>query len=580
VSVPEETGPAGAYESGESPFLRKAKKPALQRTFPVTEHLPKYRRRRFVRDLTAGLTVGALAIPSSMASAELIGVPPVFGLYVLLLPLIAYAALGSSRQVIIGPEAGVAAMLGAALVGLGGGDPTTLAALASITALLVGGCFVVARLLRLGWIADYFSRAVLIGYLHGICVVLIVGQLGKLTGVPSGEDKTIPQLAHAITHLGDIHGASFVVGLVALVSVLLLGRFVPKWPGALIVVVGAIIVSAAVDLAAHGVAVVGDIPPGLPRITIPSVSGADIGHLLPVALGVFFVSFADSILTARSFAGRHNQNVDANQELLALGVANLAAGVSQGFSPSASGSRTAVNDQMGARTQMAGLISVALVVAVLLFLTAPMEYLPSPVLAALIVAAAIGIVDPAGWRSLAASGRAPVVIAAVTSVGVIVLGILPALGLAVVMSIVEIVARGAHPHDAVLGFVPRLGRYGDVRFHRRAVVAPGVVVYRVDDRVFFANVGYVVGRINEAIAGAPTDTRVVVFDAERVPGVDATAVEALQRLIGVLRDRGIEVMIARAGRSVIDQFERTGILALLGEGHLHPTVSAAVAASV
>ena len=376
-----------------------------------------------------------------MAYAQLIGLPPVFGLYVLLLPLVAYAVLGSSRQVIIGPEAGISGMLGAALVGLGGGDPTRLVALASFTASMVGAFFLVARLARLGWLADYFSRAVLVGYLHGIVFVLVVGQLGKLVGIPAGAKNAIPQLAYFVTHLGDIELASLVVGVSSVAAVLLLKRFLPRRPGALIVVVVGIIISAAVDLEAHGVAVVGPIPSGLPAVKIPSVSGTDVRHLLPVALGVFLVSFCDSILTARLFAGRHNQNVDANQELTALGVANLVSGMTQGFTPSASGSRTTVNDQMGARTQIAGFISVVLVAVVLLFLTEPMQYLPTPLLAALIVTAALGIVDPAAWRSLAASGRVPVAIAAITTIGVIVFGILPALGVAVALSIIEIVAR-------------------------------------------------------------------------------------------------------------------------------------------
>ena len=400
----DEDGPEPAYEPGRSPFQHKDRKPVLQRTFPVSEHLPTYRRRPFFRDAVAGLTVGALAIPSAMAYAQLIGVPPVNGLYVLLLPLVAYALLGSSRQLIIGPEAGISGMMAAALVGLGGGDPHRLVALASFTALMVGAFFIAARLLRLGWLADYFSRAVLVGYLHGIVFVVVVGQLSKLVGLPSGANKALPQLKYLITHLGDIERASVLVGVTSVVAVLLLKRFLPKWPAALVVVVVGIIVSAAADLEAHGVAIVGHIPSGLPNVTIPSVSATDIRHLLPVAVGVFLVSFCDSILTARSFAGRHNQHVDADQELIALGVANLVSGVTQGFTPSASGSRTAMNDQMGARTQVAGFASVLLVAIVLLFFTAPMEYLPTPLLAALIVTAALSIVDPNAWRSLAAAG--------------------------------------------------------------------------------------------------------------------------------------------------------------------------------
>ncbi|MGH9279590.1 MAG: SulP family inorganic anion transporter, partial [Acidimicrobiales bacterium] len=461
-------GDAPVPDGDRSPFKRRAAQPWLHQVVPVSAHLPKYRRPALARDLAAGLTVGALAIPSAMAYAELVGVPAVNGLYVLLLPVVAYAAFGSSRQLSLGPEAGVAAMLGAGLVPFTGGDPARALPLAAVVALLVGACYAVARLFRLGWIADYFSVAVLIGYLHGIAVVLVVGQLGKLTGVTTGETETLPQLAHHLTHLGDIHALSAVLGGAALAIVLGLRRWSPRVPGSLIVLVAGIVISAAVDLASRGVAVVGPIPSGLPRFALPGATASDVLQMLPIAVGVFFVSFADSILTARAYAGKHNQSVDANQELLALGLANVAAGFTQGFTPSASGSRTAVNDQMGARTQLAGLFSVALAVAVLLFLTAPIEYLPSPLLGALIVAAAISLVTPARWKSLATAGRVPVVIAGFTTAAVILVGVLPALVAAVALSIIEVVARGARPNDAVLGFVPRLDRYGDVRFHRSA----------------------------------------------------------------------------------------------------------------
>jgi high affinity sulfate transporter 1 len=543
----------------------------------VAATLPDYDGRPFVRDLAAGLTVGALAIPSAMAYAELVGVPAVNGLYVLLLPLVAYAVFGSSRQVIIGPEAGVAAMLGTALAGMAVG-PEELAPLAAAAALLTGAAFMLARILRLGWIADYFSRAVLVGYLHGIVVVVIAGQLGKLTGNPSGEQDPIPQIVHFVTHLGDTHGMTLAVGVAALVVVLTLRRVAPRLPAALIVVVIAIAVSYVMDLEERGVAVLDAIPSGMPSLQLPEVAAGDLVELLPIALGVFVVSFADSILTARSYAGRHNQHVDANQELFALGAANLTAGITTGFSPSASGSRTAVNDQLGARTQIAGMMSVLFVVVVLLFLTEPMAYLPSSVLAALIVSAAIGIVDVDAWRSLATAGRVSAVIAVITAVGVIAIGILPSLALAVVLSVVEIVARGSRPHDAVLGWVPRLARYADVRFHTDAEVEPGVLVYRLDDRLFFANVGYVVGRINEAIAGSPTEVRFVVFDAERVPDIDPTAIEALERLVGALGGRGIQLVLARSSRGVEEQLARTGIVDLIGAEHVHPTVRAAVAA--
>ena len=278
-------------------------------------------------------------------------------------------------------------------------------------------------------------------------------------------------------------------------------------------------VSYAADLSAHGVATVGTIPSGLPTIRVAARRAPPTSlHLLPAALGVFAVGYADSILTARSFAGRSGDHVRANQELLALGAANLGAGVTQSFPVGASGSRTAVNAQVGGRTQFVGIISAVAIAIVLLFLTEPVSYLPSACLGAVIVAAAIGLIEPGAWRALARAGRAEVVIAAVTMAGVIAVGVLEALVVAVALSIVDVVRRSARPHDAVLGWVERLGRYADVSLHPRAIVTPGVVVYRLDDRLLFANAEYVKGRIHEAIAGAKTPTRWLVFDAEGVSG--------------------------------------------------------------
>ena len=292
-------------------------------------------------------------------------------------------------------------------------------------------------------------------------------------------------------------------------------------------VVAAIAASALLGLAEEGVATVGQIPSGLPSLELPTAPLGDLLALVPAALGIFLVSFSDEILTARSFAGHHGQHVAADTELTAMGAASLAAGVTQGFPIGASGSRTAVNDQMGARTQLAGLLAAAAIAVVLLFLTEPMRYLPKATLGAVIVAAAIGLVDPAAWRALARTSRVEVAIAAVTMVGVVAVGVLEALLVAVALSIVDVARRSATPHDAVLGWVERLGRYADVRLHPRPRLTLGVLVYRLDDRLFFANAGYVKGRIREALHGAPTPVRWPVFDAEALSHVDATGVDAL-----------------------------------------------------
>ena len=568
---------ADAYQE-VSPFQPAARKALVHRVVPVSAELSGYGGGTLRRDLLAGVTVAALALPSAMAYAELAGLSPVAGLYALLLPTLAYTLLGSSRQLIVGPEGSIAALVATAIVPLAADDPERYASLAALLALLVGGVFLVARLVRLGWVADYFSRAVLIGYIHGVAVVLIVGQLGKLFGLDIAAQDPIPQLVEVIRELPELSATTTVVAACCLVPLLLLRWRVPKLPGALLVVVLAIAASWVLQLADDGVAVVGAIPPGLPSVAIPSVHLGDAISLLPAALGIFLVSYSDEILTARSFAGKHGQHVRADQELTAMGVANLAAGITQAFPVGASGSRTAVNDQMGSRTQLSGLLGAAAIALVLLFLTEPMQYLPKATLGAVIVFAAIGLVDIPAWRGLARTSRVEVAIAATTMAGVVLVGVLQALIIAVALSIIDVARRSATPHDAVLGWVERLGRYANVRLHPSARITPGVLVYRLDDRLFFANAGYVRGRIREAIDGAPAPVRWLVFDAEALSHVDATGIDALVKLIESLHTQHITFVLARLKGPMRETLREAGILELIGEDHVYPTVRAAVEA--
>ncbi len=458
------SGPAAAEDEYDerSPFRPAKKDPLLTRMIPVSGQVRRYRMPSARRDLVAGVTVAALAMPSAMAFAEVAGLPPVTGLYALLLPTVAYALLGSSRQLVIGPEGSIATLIAAAVLPLAAAGSAEAAELAAMLALLVAVCFAIAWLLRLGWIADYFSRPVLLGYIHGVAVVLVIGQLGKIFGLSIEATDPLPQLGEVLRELDSASGLSVAIAAASLAVLFVLRRFMPGLPAALVVVLASILLSWALDLQAHGVAVLGPVPAGLPSLTMPTVAWQDVVSLAPAAVGIFLVCFADAILLARSFAGKHNQQVRASQELLALGAANAAAGFSQGFSVGASGSRTAVNDDMGARSQVAALFAAATVAVILLFLTEPIQYLPKPVLGAVIVFAAIGLVDLVAWRALAAVDHVEVAIAGVTMGCVIVFGVLEALVVAVGLTVIDAVRRGARPHDAVLGWVERLGRYADV----------------------------------------------------------------------------------------------------------------------
>jgi high affinity sulfate transporter 1 len=564
--------------AGRSPFRRKAPEPLLQRTVPITGDIPTYRPRRGRRDVVAGLTVAALAIPSAMAYGEIAGISPANGLYALLLPAVLYAVLGSSKQLIIGPEGSIAALVGAAVLPLAAAQSAEAAELAAMLGLLVGACFLLGWALRIGWIADYFSRPVLIGYIHGVVIVLICGQLGKLLGLDIDASDPIPQVIEVLQELGEVSTQTLAVSAVALALLLPMRYIAPRFPTPLFVVAGGMLFSYLLDFGDTSIALVGEIPAGLPDPSVPRPPLGDVAQLLPAAVGIFLVSFADGILTARSFAGARGQNVRARQEMFAFSAANVAAGFTQAFPIGASGSRTAVNDSMGARTQFAAIAAAAVVAIILLFFTEPISYLPKAVLGAVIVSTALGLVDREAWRGLWTVNRVEVAIAAITLTGVVLVGVLEALILAVAVTILDAVLRSARPHDAVLGWVERLGRYADVSFHPSARITPGVVVYRLDDRLFFANARYMKGRVREAINASPPPVDSVVFDAESMTHVDATGLEAVRELAVGLRREEIRLVFARLKEGIRAQLIDAGLADTIGANNFFPTVRSAVEA--
>lgn len=561
---------------GRSAFASESRPPLTTRFIPFVRSLSGYSSDRLRTDAVAGVTVAALALPSAMAYAELAGAPVSAGLYSLLLPVLAYAVFGSAVRVVVGPEGAVALLVATALAPLAATGSAQYAALSAMLALMVGLVFFAARLIRLGWVADYFSQAVLVGYISGVAVVLILGQFGKLVGVASDEDGAIREVLDIVSRLSEANGATVVVAAVALGFLIVAGHISKRIPGALVLVVLGITVSWALDLAARGVAVTGPVPSGLPSFGLPDVSDSELGSLTLAAVAIFLLAFVDAILTARSFAARHHEVVDANQELLAFGFTQVASGLTQGIPVGASGSRTAVNDDMGATSQVGGLVAAGVIALILVFLTAPIEYLPSAVLGAVIVFAASKLIEPGQWRELAHSSSAEVLIAAVTALFVITIGVLPAIIAAVVLSVIDVIRRSARPADAVLGWSSKDDRYVDVGDHPDAGITPGVVVYRIQDRVFFANAHFFKRRLWAAVDGAPKPVRHVILDASFISDIDASAGAALSEVIGGLRDRNIELHIARAAIELQHRFDAVGLTETIGVDHVHTTVEAAV----
>jgi high affinity sulfate transporter 1 len=577
-SLPPE--PADREYSGDrpEPFQARAKSSSPLRFVPVVGDLRSYSRRLLRADVIAGVAIAAVAIPQSMAYAQTAGLPVAAGLYGLLLPLVAYAFLGSSRNLMTGPTATTALMVGPALVAISS-DPADYPALAAMMALLVAAVFLVARVFRLGWVADYFSTSVLLGFLTGLALTLLAGQLDEFTGVTVEGDTPLQEYASFATgFVGGVDWLELLVGVLCLGALLVGSRWLPKFPMLLVVTVLAIAASWAFDLGGLGVTLVGEIPPGLPGLTWPSVELAQVLELAPVAVAVALVGFADAILTARSFAPADGRPVSANQELVGLAGLNAAAGLAQSFPLGSSGSRTAINTRVGGRTQIVGLVQVAMAVLVLLFLTGVLALLPKATLAAVIIFAAIGLIDPRAWKALWRGSRAEFVIAGVLVIGMLTIGLLPSLLLAVLLSIIDVVRTSAQPSDAVLGWSATAGRFVDVEHRPSARVVPGVVVYRLDDRLFFANSRYFGTRIREAIAGAPHPVHAVVFDAEAVVGLDTSGAEELREVVEDLDGKGIRFVVARARSGFEQSLQKLGLQDLLPEDARFTTVRAAVQA--
>ncbi|MDH4159151.1 MAG: SulP family inorganic anion transporter [Actinomycetota bacterium] len=580
---PVEPSPDGAlprfdaeYGDGARPFRREPRPPLTRRLLPLVAELRGYRVGWLRGDAIAGLVVGAVAIPQALGYAQIAGVPPVSGLYALTVPVVVFALFTSTRLLAVGPTTTAALLVPAAVSPLADGDSARYVALATVLALMTGAVLVGAGLLRLGWVADYLSAAVLTGFLTGLAVTLIIGQLDELLGLPGTSGNALQQLVEIVTSLTAADGPTVVVMLVTLGLLALGSQFAPRLPTILVVAVLGIVVSWAADLEAAGVAVVGALPSGLPAFAVPTVPLTDLLILVPAAGGIAIVAFSDAILTARGFAGRHNETVNANQELVALGGLNIAAGLFQGFPVGSSGSRTAVAERSGGRTQVSALVLAAFVVVVLLFLTEPIGYLPQSVLGAIIVFAALGLVDRSAWRGLWRGPRAELTIAAVTTVGMLTVGLLPALGLAVLLSVADVARRSAQPHDALLGWSPSAGRFVNVSNHPSARLIPGVVVYRLDDRLFFANSQYFRERVRAAIAAAPYDVHRFVFDAEGVTHLDGSGAEALETLVSQLADDGVTFVVARLKHRTRETFDQFGLVAAIGVDNFFPTVRQAV----
>jgi high affinity sulfate transporter 1 len=552
------------------------------RVFAGLALLRAYERAWLRPDLLAGLAVAAYLIPQVMAYAGVAGLPPVVGLWAIGAALVAYALFGSSRQLSVGPESTTALMTAVVVAPLAGGDPERYAALAAGLALVVAGLCLVARAARLGFLADLLSKPVLVGYMAGIAVFMIVSQLDHMTGVPVSGDGVVAEVVSFLDGVAQLHLPTVLISAGVLALLFLVQWRLPSAPGPLIAIVLASSAVAVLSLtgADAGVELVGEIPGGAPAVEVPAVTIADIAELVGPALGVMIVGYVDNVLTARAFATRNGYRIDANQELLALGMSNLATGMTQGFPVSSSGSRTVIGDALGSRSQLHSLVALVSVVLALVFLRPVLESFPTAALGGIVVYAALRLIDVGEFRRFARFRRSELLLALATLASVLVLGVLVGILVAIGLSIADLLRRVARPHDGILGFVPGVAGMHDVDDYADARQLPGLVVYRYDSPLFFANAEDFRARATAAADGSPTPVQWFVLNAESYVEVDLTALDALEDLRVELTRRGVVVAMARVKQDLLVALQAAGLVDRLGADRIFPTLPTAVDAYV
>jgi high affinity sulfate transporter 1 len=549
----------------------------IAKWIPGFRTLRAYDRRWTRADVVAGVVLAAILVPQGLAYAELAGLPPVTGLYTSIGCLVGYAVFGPSKILVLGPDSSISPLIFAALVPLlAGGDEHRAIALAGMLAVIVAVIEIGLGIGKLGFVADLLSSEVQVGYMNGLALIIIVGQLPKLFGFSTDAEGFGPEIKAFVLGLDGTVGAALVVGVGVLAILLVLSRFTKVVPAVLVGIVAATVVSAIFNLHAHGVATVGTLPRGVPTPSVPWTRWADVGPLMVAAVGITLVSLADTIATSSSFGARRGEEVDPNQEMIGIGAANLGAGLLQGFAVSTSGSRTAVVEQAGAKSQLASLVGAGIVVALLLFFNSLLADLPQSALAAVLIAAALSLLDLQALVRYARVRKSALALSVVASLGVIVLGVLPGIVVAIALAVLLFFRRSWQPHGAVIGEVKSLGGWHDIERYPDAREIPGIVVYRWEAPLFFANssafrrqIRHVVGERHAAW---------VVVQCEAMTDVDVSAANMLEQLDRELNAAGVHMAFAEMRTRLQNLVRRYGLYETLDRDRFYPTLEAAIAA--
>ncbi len=531
----------------------------LARWVPGLDSLLHYRRAWFRPDVQAGLSVAAIQIPTAIAYAQIAGFPPQVGLYACILPMLIYALIGSSRQLMVGPDAATAAMVAAAITPLAAGDPQRLVDLSMIVAIMVGLFSIVAGLARAGFIASFLSRPILVGYLNGIGLSLLVGQLGKLFGYEAATSGFVAGILALLENLLHIHWPTLILGSLSLLLMVLLPRRFPQLPGALCGVLLASLAAALLGLDRYGVELLGEVPAGLPQLSWPQTSLEELKSLLRDATGITVVSFCSAMLTARSFAARHGYSINPNHEFVALGLANIGAGVSQGFAISGADSRTAVNDMVGGKTQLVGVVAALVIAATLLLLNKPLGWVPMPALGAVLLLAGWGLIDVQALKGLWKLSRFEFSLCLLTTVGVLSVGVLPGIFVAVSIAVLRLLYYTYRPSDAVLGWMHGIDGQVELAKYPQATTLPGLVIYRFDAPLLFFNADYFKQRVLAVVDGSERPNA-VLLNAEAMTNLDISGLATLHEVQQILKAQGVHLSLARVTGQTLDLLQRSSML--------------------
>ncbi len=555
--------------------LRSAAADAL----PIMRWLPQYDRSRLRRDVLAGAIVAALLIPQSLGYARIAGVPVEVGLYAVPLALLAYAVLGSSPQLIVGPASTVAIVSGSLVLEIARDNPEDTVAITAGLAITAGIILMAVGLLRMGWIAEFLSKPIVTGFVFGLTLTIVIGELPTLLGIPKPPGDLIGVFVRTLARLGDTSTATALVGATALVILLGGRRLNRRVPWGLLTVVGAVVASTALDLAALGVATIGEVPAGLPPLGLPLIPRHDLAAVAVGGASLALVAMAEGLAATRLFASRGGYRVETGRELVGMGAANVGAGMFGGLSVAGSLSKTAAADSAGSHSQVTGLAAAGLVVIVLLAFTWVFEELPQAVLSAVVIAAVWGLMDVAALRRYRRVRRADFVAAIVAIAGVVFLGPLPGLGVAIVTSLLAIIYRSSAPRMEVLGKIgEEKAAWGRLRSHTRRKTVPGVVVIRLDVPLFWVNATEIEDRLLAELDKWP-DTRALVLDLEATSQLDTTSVDMLEHLHAELAAADIRLYLARVIHRVSDVLDRSGFLDTLGDEHIWHSISQCVRAA-